>query len=65
MLMTFSLIQRAGAWYKVNELLIKELAEKNITIDEKFQGIDSVDSWLQANPAAVDYLAEKLVKLCQ
>jgi len=65
MLMTFSLIQRTGAWYKVNELLIKELAEKNIAIDEKFQGIDSVDSWLQANPAAVDYLAEKLVKLCQ
>lgn len=65
MLMTFSLIQRAGAWYKVNELLIKELAEKNISIDEKFQGIDSVDTWLQANPAAVDYLADKLVKLCQ
>lgn len=63
MLMMFELVKRAGAWYKVSELLIKELADNNVIIEEKFQGIDSLDQWLQNTPAAVDYLAEKMSKL--
>jgi RecA/RadA recombinase len=59
MMQMFNMISRAGAWYSVTDLLKKELAEKNLPVEEKYQGISSVFAWLEANPAIVDYLSAK------
>lgn len=62
-LMSFDMVKRAGAWYRIDESLIKELTEQNIEVADKYQGIDAVDKYLQSTPAAVDYLVKKMTSM--
>ncbi len=63
MMVMWELVKRTGAWYNIDAGLIKELAEQGITMDEKFNGEARIDAWLNANPDAVNYLAEKFSKM--
>lgn len=59
MIQMFNLITRAGAWYYLADQLKQELISKNLPVEEKYQGINGVNAWLEANPEVVDYLAVK------
>lgn len=63
MLTMWELVKRKGSYYVIDESIIKELAEQSITIPDQFQGEPRVHAWLDANPAAVDYLAKKFEKM--
>lgn len=60
MLLTFNLIQKAGAWTRLEDNLFKELITAGFEVPDKFQGAAALDSYLQANPKVVDYLVNKV-----
>jgi RecA/RadA recombinase len=59
LLQMFNLITRAGAWYYLDDAVKKELSEKNLPFDEKYQGIGGVNAWLEQNPEVVNHFASK------
>jgi hypothetical protein len=63
MLYLFNLIQKKGAWISVSEDLIKELKEKGLEINEKFQGEQRVIDFLEDNEELSSFLYEDFKKL--
>ena len=63
MLYLFNLIQKKGAWISVSEDLIKELQEKDLEINEKFQGEQRIIDFLEDNEKLSDFLYEDFKKL--
>lgn len=63
MMQMYELVTRSGAWYYISDTIKKELVEAGFQVEEKYQGINSVDQWLQNNPAVVDFLADKFSKI--
>lgn len=63
MLYLFNLIEKKGAWISVSEDLIKELLDKKLEINEKFQGEQRVIDFLEQNEKLSDFLYEDFKKL--
>jgi len=63
MLYLFNLIQKKGAWISVSEGLIKELQDKDLEINEKFQGEQRIIDFLEENEKLSDFLYEDFKKL--
>lgn len=59
-LLTFSLVQKAGAWTRLEDNLRKELITAGFDVPDKFQGGAALDTFLQENPKIVDYLVNKV-----
>lgn len=60
MLLTFDLVQKAGAWTRFEDNLFKELTTAGFEVPDKFQGAAALDSYLQSNSKVVDYLVNKV-----
>ncbi len=60
MLLTFDLVQKAGAWTRFEDNLLKELITAGFEVPDKFQGAAALDSYLQNNSKVVDYLVNKV-----
>lgn len=63
MLYLFNLIEKKGAWISVSEDLIKELSDKKLEINEKFQGEQRLIDFLEENEKLSDFLYEDFKKL--
>ena len=63
MLYLFNLIDKKGAWISVSEDLIKELSDKKLEINEKFQGEQRLIDFLEENEKLSDFLYEDFKKL--
>lgn len=63
MLYLFNLIDKKGAWISVSEDLIKELSDKKLEINEKFQGEQRLIDFLEDNEELADFLYEDFKKL--
>jgi hypothetical protein len=63
MLYLFNLIEKKGAWISVSEGLVKELQEKDLEINEKFQGEQRIIDFLEENEKLSDFLYEDFKKL--
>jgi recombination protein RecA len=63
MLYLFNLIDKKGAWISVSEDLIKELSDKKLEINEKFQGEQRLIDFLEENESLADFLYEDFKKL--
>jgi len=63
MLYLFNLIDKKGAWISVSEDLIKELSDKKLEINEKFQGEQRLIDFLEDNEKLADFLYEDFKKL--
>ena len=63
MLYLFNLIEKKGAWISVAEDLIKELSDKKLEINEKFQGEQRLIDFLEDNEKLSDFLYEDFKKL--
>jgi len=59
----FNLIEKKGAWISVSEGLVKELQEKDLEINEKFQGEQRIIDFLEENEKLSDFLYEDFKKL--
>jgi recombination protein RecA len=63
MLYLFNLITKKGAWISVSEELIKEVSEKKLEINEKFQGEQRLIDFLEENEKLSDFLYQDFKKL--
>ena len=54
-----------GAWWNIDEVLLKELKEQGFEMDAQFQGENTVYEFLEKNPKIVDYLVTKFKKLLE
>jgi recombination protein RecA len=63
MLYLFNLITKKGAWISVSEELIKEVSEKKLEINEKFQGEQRLIDFLEENKKLSDFLYQDFKKL--
>lgn len=63
MLYLFNLIIKKGAWISVSEELIKEVSDKKLEINEKFQGEQRLIDFLEENEKLSDFLYEDFKKL--
>ena len=63
MLYLFNLIEKKGAWISVSEDLIKEISDKKLKINEKFQGEQRLIDFLEENENLSNFLYEDFKKL--
>lgn len=63
MLYLFNLITKKGAWISVSEELIKEVSDKKLEINEKFQGEQRLIDFLEENEKLSDFLYQDFKKL--
>ena len=63
MLYLFNLIEKKGAWISISEDLIKELSDKKLEINEKFQGEQRLIDFLEENEKLSDFLYEDFKNL--
>ena len=63
MLYLFNLITKKGAWISVSEDLIKEITDKKLEINDKFQGEQRLIDFLEENEKVADFLYEDFKKL--
>lgn len=63
MLYLFNLIEKKGAWISVSEDLIKELSDKKLEINEKFQGEQRLIDFLEDNEKLSEFLYEDFKNL--
>ena len=63
MLYLFNLIEKKGAWISVSEDLIKEISDKKLKINEKFQGEQRLINFLEENENLSNFLYEDFKKL--
>jgi recombination protein RecA len=63
MLYLFNLITKKGAWISVSEDLIKEISDKKLQINDKFQGEQRLIDFLEENKKVADFLYEDFKKL--
>ena len=59
------MLSKAGAWISLDKSLLDELSEKGYTVEEKFQGEDSLLKFLEENPKVVGYLFNKFKTILQ
>lgn len=59
-MLAFSMITKETAWIKIGDELLKELKEKNLPMEDKFQGMDNFRKFLEDNQNTTDYLSEKI-----
>ena len=53
------MLSKAGAWISLDKTLLDELGQQGYTVEEKFQGEESLLKFLEENPKVVDYLFDK------
>ena len=53
------MLSKAGAWISLDKTLLDELGQQGYTLEEKFQGEESLLKFLEKNPKVVDYLFDK------
>jgi len=63
MLYLFNLIEKKGAWISISEDLIKELLDKKLEINEKFQGEQRLIDFLEESEKLSDFLYEDFKNL--
>lgn len=63
MLYLFNLIEKKGAWISVSQDLTKELSDKKLEINEKFQGEQRLIDFLEENEKLADFLYEDFKNL--
>lgn len=63
MLLMWNLIEKAGSWIKVSQVLIDELKIQNIDIPLQLQGQFQWCKWFEDNPLALKYLYNKFLKM--
>lgn len=62
-LLAFGKLSKKGAWFVVDESVIKLLAEKNLTIDNQYQGEDNFVEFLENNEQITDILYQYLLEI--
>tara|TARA_Y100000592_G_scaffold59112_1_gene92533 strand:+ start:945 stop:2045 length:1101 start_codon:yes stop_codon:yes gene_type:complete len=62
---SWGMLSKAGAWISLDKSLLDELSEKGYTVEEKFQGEDSLLKFLEENPKVVGYLFNKFKTILQ
>ena len=63
MVYLFNSITKKGAWIFVSEELIKEVSDKKLEINEKFQGEQRLIDFLEENEKLSDFLYQDFKKL--
>ena len=58
-LAAWEMLSKAGAWISLDKTLLDELGQQGYTVEEKFQGEESLLKFLEENPKVVDYLFDK------
>jgi len=59
LLIQYEFVTKSGAWIKVSEDVVKELAANKIDIPEKFQGKNGLFNYLEDNTEATNYFYNK------
>jgi RecA/RadA recombinase len=62
-LLAFGKLSKKGAWFGVDESVIKLLAEKNLKIENQYQGEDSFVEFLEENEQITDILYQYLLEI--
>lgn len=65
-LLKWNLLEKKGAWFKINENLIKEFSANKIEdVEIQHQGLDNFRKYIEGRPEIITYLFNKFVNLFQ
>lgn len=65
MLLAWTLVVRAGAWYKPEENFLQEVRDKGFDMADKYQGLENLSNYLNVNPSLIDYLFDKFMGIVE